>query len=209
MNKKKFILTVGIVLKSAIAFPADFNRYFPHLLKAEGVLFTVTQYDRGGATKYGVTLSTYKRACLRAIALACDKDADGKVSAFDLALTTQQDIKPIYKAMYWNYANAQTIHNQAIAETIVDILVNCGPGKNKANVKAIQRIVGATPDGVFGTATIRKINKANPRKLYSKIYQYRTHYYQAIGVGTQRKFLRGWLNRIENLKKIHLHEKYI
>ncbi len=173
------------------------------------MLFTVTQYDRGGATKYGVTLATYKIACLKSIALSCDKDADGKVSSFDLALATQLDIKQIYKAMYWNYANAEIINNQAVAETIVDILVNCGPGRDKANIKAIQRFVGATPDGVFGKETIRRLNKMSAKVLYIKIFDYRTRYYKAIGVGKQQKFLRGWLNRIENLKQIHEHEKYI
>ena len=206
---KRLLLLLLFLLCSKTAISADFNKYFPHLLKAEGLIFTVTQYDRGGATKFGVTITTFKIACAKAIALNCDKNADKKVNAIDLGLTTPNDIKPIYKSLYWQQALAESIENQAIAEAIVDILVNCGPGRNNAHIKAIQKAVNAKQDGKIGKETIRKINQSNPSKLYKKIFDYRAKFYKRIGVGKQQKFLRGWLNRINQLKQIHKNERYI
>ncbi|MFC0182749.1 Predicted Peptidoglycan domain-containing protein [Pseudarcicella hirudinis] len=205
----KRLLLFLIVFICNTSKAADFEKYFPHLLKAEGILFTIVQYDRGGATKFGVTFQTYRIACNKSIALVCDKNRDGKLTSVDLSMTTQKDIKPIYKFMYWKQAKAHEIKNQAVAEVITDILVNCGPGRGNIHLKAIQGLVGAKRDGVLGSETVKKINQANSKKLYTKIYNYRASYYKKIGVGSQRKFLRGWINRIVNLKKIHLHEKYV
>ncbi|MDI9863965.1 glycosyl hydrolase 108 family protein [Flectobacillus sp. DC10W] len=209
MKGKILVLIVFLIFCPKILNAAKLDLYFPHLMKSEGLLFVVIQWDRGNETKFGVTLVTYKIACARMIAVSCDKNRDGVVSAHDLALTTQQDVKPIYRVMYWEQARADEIKNQAIAEQIVDILVNMGAGKGRQHIKAIQKFVGAQSDGIIGSGTIRKINATNQKILYNSIVKYRLNYYKAIGVGNQKKFLRGWLNRVHNLKAIHKNEKYL
>lgn len=194
-------------------FGADFEKYFPHLIKSEGVLFTVTQYDRGGATKFGVTLSTYKMWCnSNLITIAekpCDKDGNGKLNANDLRITTIDDVKPIYRKIYWDLVKADRIQNQAIAEIIVDMAINCGTGYRNQHIKAIQKFAGVKADGRIGEKTIAAINNSEPSKLYNYIFKYRKGFYQRLGQGSQRKFVRGWLNRIHNLKQIHQNEKLI
>jgi hypothetical protein len=37
-----------LLLISFIAQSADFEVFFPHLIRVEGMFFTVTQYDEGG-----------------------------------------------------------------------------------------------------------------------------------------------------------------
>lgn len=204
----KFIF---LLLLSFASTGADFEKYFPRLIRLEGILFTVTQYDRGGATKYGVTLKRYKEYCLeRHIQVVlCDKNGDNKVDEQDLQLTVLRDIKPVYHEYYWDCVRASTFNNQAIAELYVDLIVNSGLGKDNCHIRALQRIVGVTADGIFGNNTINAINKSPPKVTYKRLYQYRHDYYYKIGVGSQKKFLKGWLNRIFKLKTQHKNEKFI
>ncbi|MFY7828363.1 MAG: glycosyl hydrolase 108 family protein [Flectobacillus sp.] len=206
---KRFIILLLICICSCNVLGGSLDKFFPHLLNAEGRIFTITQYDFGGATKFGVAWKTFLIACKQSIAKDCDKNKDAKLTPKDLALTTQLDAKVIYDEMYWKQYKGHLIENQAIAEIIIDLFINSGTGRGNKHVKAIQGFVGAKQDGKIGANTIRLINQADAKKLYGKIYQYRYNYYKAIGKGTQKKFLKGWLNRIKNLKAIHENEKYI
>jgi lysozyme family protein len=206
------IILLSILSITSSCFGAEFEKYFPHLIKSEGTLFTVTQYDRGGATKFGITLRTYNIWCNSEISMFarnCDKDMNGRLNANDLRLTTLDDVRPIYKLMYWDLVKADRIENQAIAELVADMAINCGTGYRNQHIKAIQKFIGVKSDGRIGPKTIEALNNTEPSKLYKYIFKYRKSFYQRLGHGNQRKFVRGWLNRINNLKKIHQNEKLI
>ena len=193
------------------SYSATFDPFYPRLIQSEGVYFVMVQYDRGGATKFGVTLVVYDKWCnaTKIILIHCDKDHNGIINANDLRLVTLNDVKPIYQKRYWDFYRLSEIHNQAVAEMISDMIINCGTGTNHRHIKAIQKYLGVEQDGIIGTKMLAKINKANQSKLYNYIYTYREQYYRKIGVGTQTKFLAGWLNRIIKLKKLHHNEKYL
>lgn len=200
-----------LVMLNTNIWAARFVLFFPHLIKAEGLYFVIVQYDKGGATKFGITISTYMMWCNQTtlIWIGCDKDQNGKLTDNDLRLTTLNDVRPIYQKQYWDAYRLSEIHNQAIAEIISDMIVNCGTGVKNKHIKAIQNYLKLEPDGVIGTKTIAKINKVNAKNLYNFIYEYRKAHYLKIGVGKQKKFLKGWLNRLSTSKQIHEHEKYI
>lgn len=189
---------------------ADFERFFPTLIHLEGILFTVTQYDRGGATKFGVTLKRYKQYCAyrKIEVLICDKNKDGKVDERDLQVTVLNDVKPIYHEAYWDFVRASEIHRQCIAELFVDLIVNSGTGYKNCHTKALQRIVGVQPDGVIGQKTIAAINKSPPQKVYNRLYRYRLYYYQTRSREQVKAFGKGWKNRLIKLKTKHQNEKF-
>ena len=212
MNLKKTLSTLCLLaMLNTNIWAARFVLFFPHLMKAEGLYFVVVKYDKGGATKFGITISTYMMWCNQTplIWIVCDKDGNGMLNANDLRLTTLNDVRPIYQKQYWDVYHLSEIKNQAIAEIICDMIVNCGTGAKNKHIKAIQRYLKLKPDGVMGKRTIAKINKTNAKRLYKFIYNYRKQHYKNIGVGKQKKFLKGWFNRISTLKQIHRHEKYI
>jgi lysozyme family protein len=203
----KIIKILTLILCSFVCRSADFERFFPHVIQVEGVLFTVTQYDRGGATKFGVTFSVYKTWCNgKQIEIPpCDKDGNGRLTANDLRLTVLQDVKPIYRQNYWNLCKADNITNQEVAELLVDMIIHCGVGFNAQHIKAFQRIVGANQDGKVGPLTLQATNKGNSRKIYNELSKYRKSFYKKLTLRrpTQKKFLRGWYNRLSILKQIH------
>ena len=206
------ILPYLLVFLSFTAQSADFEMFFPHLIKVEGTFFTVTQYDAGGATKFGVTYAVFQSWCNGKImaVVPCDKDRNGKITTNDLRLTVLQDVKPIYKTQYWDICKADLITNQAVAENIVDMVVHCGVGYDRSHIKALQRIVGVSQDGKIGPQTLRAINQGNSSKIYNDLVKYRKSFYKKLTLKkrTQKKFLKGWYKRLSILKSIHYsHDK--
>jgi lysozyme family protein len=200
-------LTFFLLVFSFQATSADFEKFFPHLIRVEGIFFTVTQYDAGGATKFGVTYSVYKTWCngKMIVVAPCDKDSDGKITTNDLRLTVLQDVKPIYKTQYWDVCKADMIDNQAVAELLVDMVVNCGVGYDRRHVKAFQKIVGVAQDGKIGPKTLKAINQGNSLKIYNDLVKYRKSFYKKLTLKkrSQKKFLKGWYKRLSILKSIH------
>ncbi len=193
------------------SYSAVFDPFYPRIIQSEGIYFVMIQYDRGGATKFGVTLVVYDKWCnkTKLIYVVCDKDKNGKIDANDLRLTTLNDMKPIYQRQYWDFFRLSEVKNQAVAEIISDMIINCGTGKDDKHIKVIQKYLGIQQDGIIGSKMLKKLNQANQSKLYHYIYTYRAGYYRKIGVGKQSKFLKGWLNRISKLKQLHHNEKYL
>ena len=200
-------LTYLLLSLSLTAQSADFEVFFPHLIKVEGTFFTVTQYDAGGATKFGVTYAVYKTWCHSKImeVSPCDKDADGKITTNDLRLTVLRDVKPIYKSQYWDICKGDLIHNQAVAELFADMIVHCGRGYDQQHIKAMQGIVGVHQDGKIGTKTLKAINQGNSSKIYHDLSRYRKSFYKKLTLKkrSQQKFLKGWYKRLSILKLIH------
>jgi lysozyme family protein len=199
----KNLLIITLLFFSIICKGGDFELSFVHTIKVEGATFTVSKHDKGGPTKYGIILATYKFWCQNDMFLRCDKDKNGKITKNDLRLTTLSDVKPIYKKYFWDSVKADSIKNQAIAELFYDFVVNSGCGRKNSNIKAMQKIVGVVADGKIGRITLKAINEYPPEKLYKKIYKHRVNYYYSIAIGSQKYNLNGWLNRLIKLKSIH------
>ena len=75
---KKAIFLVIFILQTCPLSSADFNLYFPRLLRLEGIIFTITRYDLGGATKFGLTLKSFQSYCQSQTIeiVICDKNKD-------------------------------------------------------------------------------------------------------------------------------------
>jgi len=83
---------------------------------------------------------------------------------------------------------------------VFDFAINAGVGRS---IKTIQKCVGADVDGVLGSITIGLIKKANPVMLINQFSNEKESYYQNIVVNkpTQSVFLKGWFNRIDQVKQ--------
>lgn len=91
---------------------AELETLWPFILSWEGGFANVPG-DRGGATKYGVTISTWK-------AQGYDKDGDGDNDVDDLKLITQEDAMRICRLNFWNRWKADQIRSQSLANILVD-----------------------------------------------------------------------------------------
>lgn len=156
------------------------------ILKWEGG-FVNDPLDRGGATNKGITLGTFRRFY--------GKDA----SVEQLKAITDEQWLMIFKAGYWNPWLADYIANQSIANIVVDWAWASG---TRTSIKQVQRILNTAVDGIVGPKTLAAINSANPRELFDRIRSARLTFVDDIvrRNPTQARFIRGWKNRINNIK---------
>jgi lysozyme family protein len=130
--------------------------------------------DSGGQTKYGIS-----------------KKAFPNVNVINL---TEQQAIDIYKNNFYNVCMIDSINDELLALHVFDFAVNAGIGRS---VKTLQKIVGSAQDGVIGAKTLSMVNSGN---FSTEFIQARINFYKSIGVGKNAKFLKGWLNRVSNLK---------
>ena len=170
---------------------ANHELYFKKCLKWEGGYGNIVG-DSGGATKYGVTIATWKM-----LADDPDKNGDGIVDAEDMKLLTLDDAIAINKK-FWDKIQGDKIMNQSVAMAIADFLWNSGG----VAVRKVQRILGLEPDGIFGKNTLDAVNASDPEELHAKITDARRNYFYAIvrAKPVTQKFLKGWLNRLNDFK---------
>lgn len=165
---------------------ADYRILKPFILKWEGG-FVNDPNDSGGATNKGVTLATYRRY-------------KGEGATVDeLKAITDEDWTNIFKTMYWDKFRADEIASQTVANLCVDWLWMSGT----TAIKYVQRLIGATEDGIVGKQTLARLN-AKGDGLVLPIYNYRKDFYHRIVASrpTQKRFLRGWINRLNALMEL-------
>ncbi len=168
---------------------ANFDVYASKLLHLEGG-YGNHAADKGGPTKYGVTLATWQQ-------YGYDVDRDGKIDIEDIKKITEKDAKMIAKKIFWDYFKADQIHNQSLAEIIVD----WGYASGRVNAaKKVQTILGVKTDGIPGSVTLKSINRPDSKSLFEKIKTARkAHIERIVEVDpTQQVFYKGWMNRINS-----------
>ena len=163
----------------------------PFILSFEGG-YNKVKGDRGGATNKGVTLATWRR-------YGYDKDCDGDIDDRDVMLITEYDaIYEIMKPVYWDKWQADKIQSQTIANLVVDWYWNSGA----YGIRLPQKILGVKMDGAVGPKTIAALNGyPDQRELFNRLWKEREEYLRRLGANpTQKKFLQGWLNRLNSIQ---------
>lgn len=71
----------------------------------------------------------------------------------------------------------------------------------KPTVKKVQQIVGADVDGIVGKQTITYINCYDPETLFNDLKEMRAKWLEQIAKkGNNKKFLKGWMNRLNSIQ---------
>jgi hypothetical protein len=138
--------------------------------------FSNDSYDKGGVTKYGIILDDLFRVGRK------------NATAKDIENLTREEAKAIYKKLYWDAMNLDSVKNKGVACALFDIGVVrgtgvppkyveeiCGPGKTANDISPevfIQKFSDRSESG------FRQIVARNPRQV---------------------KFLNGWVNRAKRL----------
>ena len=173
---------------------ADINKFIPVLLKWEGG-YVNDPADAGGPTKMGVTLKTWQ-------AHGYDKNGDGVIDKEDVKLITREDmIERILRPHYWNRWRADEIRSQALANILVDWVW----GSGYYGITIPQGMLGVKQDGIVGEKTLSAVNNhPDPEALFERIKQRRYVFFHTICESrpANRRFLKGWLNRLNDFKWI-------
>lgn len=150
------------------------------ILKREGSTYTDDPSDRGGPTKYGITLETLR-----------DHRAPAIVRASDVEALTEPEARAIYLLRY--LAPFETWVPDAALSLVVDCAVNHGVDRA---VVWLQRALGVVEDGVVGPETRNAAKGIDGRVLYRVILSRRIRTYGLLAHKPgQLRFLNGWLAR--------------
>lgn len=152
------------------------------VLRAEGWdKFTNRPNDKGGPTKWGITLSTFSEHVQRYVSIS------------DLRQLTEAEARAFYRQRYFEQTAFEKLP-PLIIPLVVDCAVNHG---RKRASKWVQKAVGAAQDGVIGPKTLAAAAQFPAMTVYLNICAYRVRFYGAL-VGrdhTQAEFISGWNNR--------------
>lgn len=178
---------------------AEFEPCFEKVIKLEGgyTLHTV-KGDKGGTTYAGIARNFWP-------AWGGWKKIDS--NQFDSEL--KHMVKSFYKENFWDVFRGDDILFQNVAFVIYDFAVNAGIS---LSIKIVQKIVGASVDGVFGPETFGKLNlyvenEVKEREFVANFSLLKVFRYKDICLHDKRrkndkiesnlKFLCGWINRIQ------------
>lgn len=145
--------------------------------------------DSGGATMCGVTIGTYTAYCRRKGYPVPTKE---RLRAIPYAQWQE-----IIKTMFWDKWKADFIRSQAVAEILVDWVWASG----KPGITRPQKILRVEADGIVGSKTLAAVNAGDPKELFGAIKAARMKFVDDIVARrpSQKKWLRGWKNRINSI----------
>jgi lysozyme family protein len=169
----------------------EFEKALKRILKHEGG-YVNDPLDSGGMTNLGVTKRVW------------EEFVGHPVSEADMRALTPEKVGSMYKLKYWNPSYCEVLP-KGLDYVVFDFAVNAGTGRS---VKTLQQAIGCVADGVIGPKTMAAINDAEPKDLIAKFSDARADFYQGIVTRKpdQVRFIKGWLNRVEESRKLALEE---
>lgn len=124
------------------------------ILAREGSEYTDKPKDRGGPTKFGVTLTTLAgwRKTL--------------VTPVDVEHLSIEEARAIYQHRYIDEPGFAAVTDDRLRALLVDWGVNSGPANA---IIGLQRCLGVAADGIFGSATLAALTTVSADKLYYRV----------------------------------------
>ena len=164
----------------------DFDTIIEYVFASEGG-YVDHPDDPGGATNMGITLGTLSTWRGR------------KVTKAEVKNLTKSEAKEIYKKLYWLPVGGDALP-AGLNYAVLDYAVHSGPDRA---VRALQKLVGATVDGIVGPDTLKKVSAASDlRTVVNRYIDDRLTFLK--GRKTWNTFGKGWKARIDKVRKLSL-----
>lgn len=161
---------------------ASFDKYAPLLREFEGG-YVNDPDDDGGPTNCGVTLATFRQY------FGSDK------TVADLKAMTDRQWRTVMKS-YWDRVQGDKILRQCVADMLADWHINSGA----AGIKAAQRALGCTADGIVGKKTLAALNSP---ASFDTLRDARMVFFVNIvkGKSSKIRYLTSWLRRLLKIRE--------
>jgi lysozyme family protein len=165
------------------------------IIEREGREYTDRAADRGGPTKFGITIAALSEYRTR------------ECTADDVINLQEAEARAIYRMNYVTRPGFAKITNEIVRAFVVDSAVQHGA---TAATKMLQTAACVVADGKLGDATEYAVNRMPPRQLFINLYIARQLFYgeiiahdpelkQAVASGyvhLQAQNALGWARRI-------------
>jgi lysozyme family protein len=166
------------------------NRAFDY----EGRVYENVPGDRGGPTKWGVTIG--RLATIKGVKLPKAGTAAYNRLVEDLKALSPDEIKDIYKRDYWDAVRGDDLP-PGVDFAVADFGLNSGPSRA---AKYLCRCLGKKQSGTLNNEVIQAAREADPDELVNTYCDARAAFLNQIAVGSQAKFRKGWLNRVRDVR---------
>lgn len=145
--------------------------------------FVENPADRGGPTKFGITLATLTDHR----ANPCDLD--------DIKNLSLTEAREIYLDRYVNRPGFHLLGSEPLQAVMVDTGVLSGPA---AATKMLQKALGLAADGILGPQTLHEANAHDGASLGVRVSAERIRFLGELVTKdpTQAVFCHGWMNRV-------------
>jgi len=163
----------------------NFEKCLEKLLGHEGG-YVNHPSDPGGMTNLGVTARVW------------EEWVGHPVDEKQMRALTPETVAPLYKKKYWDACHADDLVS-GLDYCVFDVAVNSGPGRA---IKFLQSVVGATPDGGYGSITaglVKKAQEEDAARLVSVYCAKRLEFLQSLK--TFETFGKGWSRRVAEVKE--------
>ena len=165
---------------------AAFNRALKFTLQWEGG-YSNHPLDRGGETNRGITQPVY--AAWR---------GKNRLPRRSVGFITDSEVRSIYEQEYWETARCGLLPER-LAVVHFDTAVNSGTGRA---TKFLQQALGVPVTKRFDPLTVQAVKMCDPQQTLTKYLDLKESFYRALGARpSQKVFLKGWLNRLNALRK--------
>lgn len=152
------------------------------VLKAEGWdRYTDHPADRGGPTKWGITLRAW------------GEYLGQEMTPADVRAITETGAREFYRKRY-----VVDPHFHHLPAKLMALIVDCGVNHGtRCATKWLQRAVGVKQDGILGPITLAKVQAAEPFRTYVLVCAFRIKLYGRLVSRdhSQAVFAAGWNNR--------------
>lgn len=152
------------------------------ILRREGSDYTNHPADRGGPTKFGITLGKLT-------------EVRGHATAANVEALTEAEARAIYEQEYIVKPGFAGIKDDSLRELVVDTGVNSGPSRA---ARWLQEAAGETADGRIGPKTLAAVNAMDAAALYRKVLASRVRFIGRLIADDPKQavFAAGWANRL-------------
>jgi lysozyme family protein len=185
----------------------DFDAALKLVLQYEGG-YADDPDDPGGETYKGITRRDHSKWGGWAIVDA-NKDRQGFPRNLESDARLQALVAEVYKELYWLKNHCDQLP-AGLNLVVFDTAVNMGGGKaGRFLQQGINKLMGSEAvavDGAIGSLTVNAVKALSPeqqKQLCSTCLELRANNYHDIVAArpASKKYLKGWLNRIANLKE--------
>ena len=165
-----------------------FEKIFDYLLKVEGG-YSNDKFDKGGKTKYGIIEEEARKY-----------GYTGHMRDMPLSIAREN----------YHKNGLDTLKSDNIALSVCDFIVNSGAwGAKKAQAALNELGFDLRVDGILGEKSLAALNEVDEAKFLEKYHDLQRRYYRVLAANkpSQKKFLTGWLNRVDR-KENYLKEMF-
>jgi lysozyme family protein len=176
----------------------DLQKTFKQIEKWEGSDLENVENDLGGLTNTGITFSNYLAKCRLVFGVPPTLD--------HFKLLKSEEIYKIYNFM-WSNTNVDKIKSDKLKVCIFDFIFNSQFARREIQTFLNGQGFSLDEDNVFGKKSLAAINKYLEKNGESKtlntFFNIREIYLKKLIIKnpTQKRFLEGWTNRINDLKR--------